>query len=158
MAVQESVTAPASVLRAMVRVGSPEARSYRVSARDFVTQPAVASNSCSSTLSGSDGMSKQQELLVKHFEKHGATVSKQAFTAKAKSQANTMTMTNLIAKWHPEKAKRIILCAHYDTRPQADEEEERTKWNKKQAASLLGLNRTTLVEMLKRKRLGPQAA
>lgn len=35
---------------------------------------------------------------------------------------------------------------------------ERTKWNKKQAASLLGLNRTTLVEMLKRKRIGPHAA
>jgi transcriptional regulator with PAS, ATPase and Fis domain len=30
---------------------------------------------------------------------------------------------------------------------------ERTKWNKKQAAGLLGLNRTTLVEMLKRKRI-----
>jgi transcriptional regulator with PAS, ATPase and Fis domain len=30
---------------------------------------------------------------------------------------------------------------------------ERTKWNKKQAVSLLGLNRTTLVEMLKRKRI-----
>src|SRR5690606_13284207 len=35
---------------------------------------------------------------------------------------------------------------------------ERTCWNKKQAASLLGLNRTTLVEMLKRKRIGPHAA
>ncbi len=35
---------------------------------------------------------------------------------------------------------------------------ERTKWNKKQAASLLGLNRTTLVEMLKRKRINPKAA
>jgi len=35
---------------------------------------------------------------------------------------------------------------------------ERTKWNKKQAASLLGLNRTTLVEMLKRKRINPTAA
>jgi transcriptional regulator with PAS, ATPase and Fis domain len=35
---------------------------------------------------------------------------------------------------------------------------ERTKWNKKQAASLLGLNRTTLVEMLKRKRIAPRAA
>jgi len=35
---------------------------------------------------------------------------------------------------------------------------ERTKWNKKQAASLLGLNRTTLVEMLKRKRINPRAA
>jgi transcriptional regulator with PAS, ATPase and Fis domain len=30
---------------------------------------------------------------------------------------------------------------------------ERTGWNKKQAAQLLGINRTTLVEMLKRKRI-----
>jgi DNA-binding NtrC family response regulator len=30
---------------------------------------------------------------------------------------------------------------------------ERTGWNKNQAARLLGLNRTTLVEMLKRKRM-----
>jgi DNA-binding NtrC family response regulator len=37
---------------------------------------------------------------------------------------------------------------------------ERTGWNKNQAANLLGLNRTTLVEMLKRKRLSkpPSAA
>ncbi len=35
---------------------------------------------------------------------------------------------------------------------------ERTRWNKKQAANLLGLNRTTLVEMLKRKRIAPHAA
>jgi DNA-binding NtrC family response regulator len=30
---------------------------------------------------------------------------------------------------------------------------ERTGWNKKQAAALLGINRTTLIEMLKRKRI-----
>ncbi|MCA9633066.1 MAG: sigma-54-dependent Fis family transcriptional regulator [Myxococcales bacterium] len=36
---------------------------------------------------------------------------------------------------------------------------DRTGWNKNRAASLLGLNRTTLVEMLKRKRMArPQAA
>jgi DNA-binding NtrC family response regulator len=35
---------------------------------------------------------------------------------------------------------------------------ERTSWNKNQAARLLGLNRTTLVEMLKRKRIGTRAA
>ena len=35
---------------------------------------------------------------------------------------------------------------------------ERTNWNKKQAAVLLGLNRTTLVEMLKRKRIARQVA
>jgi transcriptional regulator with PAS, ATPase and Fis domain len=35
---------------------------------------------------------------------------------------------------------------------------ERTNWNKNQAARLLGLNRTTLVEMLKRKRMRGNAA
>jgi len=34
---------------------------------------------------------------------------------------------------------------------------ERTGWNKNRAARLLGLNRTTLVEMIKRKRLAPPA-
>lgn len=34
---------------------------------------------------------------------------------------------------------------------------ERTKWNKNRAAQLLGLNRTTLVEMVKRKQLEPPA-
>jgi len=33
----------------------------------------------------------------------------------------------------------------------------RTGWNKNRAAQLLGLNRTTLVEMIKRKRLVPPA-
>ncbi len=35
---------------------------------------------------------------------------------------------------------------------------DRTGWNKNQAAKLLGLNRTTLVEMIKRKRIGAKAA
>jgi transcriptional regulator with PAS, ATPase and Fis domain len=35
---------------------------------------------------------------------------------------------------------------------------DRTGWNKNKAAQLLGLNRTTLVEMIKRKRLGTHAA
>jgi DNA-binding NtrC family response regulator len=30
---------------------------------------------------------------------------------------------------------------------------DKTNWNKKRAAELLGINRTTLVEMLKRKRI-----
>jgi DNA-binding NtrC family response regulator len=34
----------------------------------------------------------------------------------------------------------------------------RTGWNKNRASRLLGLNRTTLVEMIKRKRLAPQLA
>jgi hypothetical protein len=81
-------------------------------------------------ISGSDGMVKQQELVIRHFEKHGATIIRQEFEAKQKSQDKKVKMTNLIAKWHPEKTKRIILCSHYDTRPHADEEIDQTKWSK----------------------------
>jgi DNA-binding NtrC family response regulator len=35
---------------------------------------------------------------------------------------------------------------------------DRTGWNKNRAANLLKLNRTTLVEMMKRKRIAPRAA
>ncbi len=32
---------------------------------------------------------------------------------------------NIIASFHPEKKERILLCAHWDTRPKADEDPER---------------------------------
>ena len=37
-------------------------------------------------------------------------------------------MANLIARWNPEAARRVILCSHYDTRPIADQEPDRKKW------------------------------
>jgi hypothetical protein len=67
-------------------------------------------------------MAKQQELLKKHFEQHGAKVELQEFPAQQRSRPKAITMANLIAGWHPERQRRIILCAHYDTRPIADQE------------------------------------
>jgi hypothetical protein len=29
-------------------------------------------------------------------------------------------MTNIVVQWHPERRSRILLCAHYDTRPLPD--------------------------------------
>ena len=29
-------------------------------------------------------------------------------------------MANIIVEWHPERKERILLCTHYDTRPQPD--------------------------------------
>jgi Zn-dependent M28 family amino/carboxypeptidase len=29
-------------------------------------------------------------------------------------------MSNLIVEWHPDKKERVLLCAHYDTRPKPD--------------------------------------
>jgi hypothetical protein len=79
-------------------------------------------------ISGSDGMKKQQELVKKHFEDHGAKVRMQTFTAKQRSQRDSVEMTNLIASWQPDRPRRVILCSHYDTRPIADQEENRRRW------------------------------
>lgn len=71
-------------------------------------------------ISNTAGMKKQQELLTKHFEKIGATVEMQPFTARDPRDGSPVPMSNLIARWHPERKTRILLCAHYDTRPFAD--------------------------------------
>jgi hypothetical protein len=74
-------------------------------------------------------MTKQQELLKKHFEGLGARVELQKFTAKQKSQKLAVEMANLMVSWHPDRERRIILCSHYDTRPIADQEPNPRKWH-----------------------------
>src|SRR3972149_3359701 len=69
--------------------------------------------------SGSPGMQKQQELLVEHFKKLGGQVSLQEFRAK-NPLGGTVSMANIIVQWHPERKNRILLAAHYDTRPLPD--------------------------------------
>jgi glutaminyl-peptide cyclotransferase len=81
-------------------------------------------------VSGTAGMTKQQELLVAHFEKHGATVTKQPFEAKQYSRKDKVKMVNLVASWFPDRPRRVILCTHYDTRPMAHEEPDRRAWNR----------------------------
>jgi len=81
-------------------------------------------------VSGSEGMTKQIELLTKHFEDLGGKVAKQEFQGKQKSRREAVAMTNLIVSWFPERKNRVILSAHYDTRPHADQEGNRANWNK----------------------------
>jgi hypothetical protein len=78
-------------------------------------------------VSGSEGMRRQQELLTEHFEECGAKVERQAFKARHPLEGTAVSMTNLIARWHPERKQRIMLCAHYDTRPYPDRDEFRPK-------------------------------
>lgn len=80
-------------------------------------------------MSGSEGMKKQQELIEKHFTDLGAKVTYQDFTAKQKSAPRKpVEMRNLIVSYHPDRARRVILCSHYDTRPIADQEENPRRW------------------------------
>jgi len=70
--------------------------------------------------SGSAGMQEQQKLLVRHFQELGATVRLQEFRARHPVTGAAVPIANLIAQWHPERKERILLCAHYDTRPFPD--------------------------------------
>jgi len=81
-------------------------------------------------VSGTDGMAKQVALVEKHFKAHGATVTRQDFKAKQASRREPTAFTNLVVSWHPEKTKRVLFCAHYDTRPLADQEPDRNSWNR----------------------------
>ena len=71
-------------------------------------------------VSGSAGMQAQQELLVKHFEEFGAEVELQKFKARHPRDGSAVPLANLIARWRPDRTERILLCAHYDTRPFPD--------------------------------------
>lgn len=70
--------------------------------------------------SGSAGMAAQQELLAEFFTERGAEVDFQQFPVRHPQTGQEITMANLIARWHPTQQRRILLCAHYDTRPFPD--------------------------------------
>jgi glutaminyl-peptide cyclotransferase len=71
-------------------------------------------------VSGSAGMQAQQKLLVDHFKKLGGAVRLQPFRVRSPRDGSAVQMANLIVSWHPGRKERILLCAHYDTRPFPD--------------------------------------
>lgn len=60
------------------------------------------------------------------FRRFGCEVTRQETTLKAYDGAQ-LRATNIIASYRPENADRIMLCAHWDSRPWADNGPE-TQW------------------------------
>jgi hypothetical protein len=81
-------------------------------------------------ISGSEGMKKQQQLIEKHFKDLGVKVTYQRFEARQRSVRKPVAMANMIISYHPDRARRVVLCSHYDTRPIADQEDDRRNWRK----------------------------
>jgi hypothetical protein len=50
-------------------------------------------------------------------------VERQTFVVPSPFGEGKLELTNLVARWAPERPKRVLLGAHYDTRPWADREE-----------------------------------
>jgi hypothetical protein len=72
--------------------------------------------------SGSPGMQKQQELVRQHFEQLGGKVTLQEFRAANPLGGAKVPLANVVVEWHPERKERVLLAAHYDTRPLPDQD------------------------------------
>lgn len=75
---------------------------------------------------GSEAMSAQQQMVRAHFESFGATVEMQRFKGPdPRVRGRRVRMANLVARWRPDATRRVLLCAHYDTRPLPDRDPDR---------------------------------
>jgi len=70
--------------------------------------------------SGSPAMARQRALLAAHFRAAGATVVGQAFEIRDRRTGEQVHVENLVVTWHPDRPDRVLLGAHYDTRPFPD--------------------------------------
>lgn len=80
-----------------------------------------------SRIAGTEGMQRQQKMLTDHFEPLGGKVRRQAFLARHPLTGKQIELANLIVEWHPDRAERILLCTHYDTRPFPDQDRRNPK-------------------------------
>ena len=89
-----------------------------------------------SRVSGSPGMLQQQEILRDHFQELGGQVEFQRFQVRHPLNGTAVPMANLIVRWHPDRKERILICAHYDTRPFPDRDPD----PRKRRALFIGAN------------------
>jgi hypothetical protein len=75
-------------------------------------------------VSGSEGMTKQRAMIVEHFRAAGATVTPQRFQIRDRKSGKGVAMENIVVVWHPDRQERILLGAHYDTRPFPDRDRD----------------------------------
>ena len=81
-------------------------------------------------ISGSTGMQAQQQLIESHFKSLDAEVRYQEFDVAHPVTGEPVRMRNMIVSWHPQRAERILIACHYDTRPRPDRELLPTNRNK----------------------------
>jgi hypothetical protein len=78
---------------------------------------------------GSEANTRQRQLVARHFEKLGAKVTEQPFHGFDPRSGARVDMVNLVGSWHPDRRDRVVIGAHYDTRPFPDNERDPAKRN-----------------------------
>jgi hypothetical protein len=70
-----------------------------------------------------------KNYLVRSMQSFGARTTEQNCTLTS-WDGSKLNATNIIVSYQPEKTKRILLCAHWDSRPWADQDSNPDNWQK----------------------------
>ena len=81
-------------------------------------------------VAGTEANTRQRQMVAEHFTRLGGKVREQHFRSPHPLTGRPVNMANLIGSWHPDRLQRVVICAHYDTRPRADEEEDPDRLNR----------------------------
>ena len=71
---------------------------------------------------GSEANTRQREMVKDHFNKMGGKIREQPFRAVHPMTGEQLVMANLVGSWQPGCLRRVVIGAHYDTRPHPDQE------------------------------------
>ena len=67
--------------------------------------------------------------IARQFQAYGMTVIEQRATLRG-YDGTPLQSNNIIAQYRPEQKERIMICAHWDSRPWADNDPDSTNWRK----------------------------
>ncbi|AHM61306.1 peptidase m28 [Flammeovirgaceae bacterium 311] len=96
------------------------------------------------------------DFLISKFEEYGAEVQVQEFSAEA-FDGTPLQLRNIVASYNPNASKRILLAAHWDTRPFADKDADEANRNQPiEGANDGGSGVGVLLEIARQLGRGPQ--
>lgn len=75
------------------------------------------------------GHQRCAEWIQQKFEQYGCQIHLQDADLKG-YDGTTLKSRNIIAQYKPERKQRIMLCAHWDSRPWADNDPDSANWHK----------------------------
>jgi len=85
---------------------------------------------------GSEGHQRAKKYLLDKLSTHTNFIKTQEFVYSDQKQKIELELTNIIASFYPNNTSRLLLCAHWDTRPFADRDPDTAL----QAEPILGAN------------------
>ena len=71
---------------------------------------------------GTENHKKCKDYLIETLRKYADRVTQQPFQTRIKPDEKLITCYNIIGNFYLENSKRLLLCAHWDTRPWADQD------------------------------------